>query len=470
MNCYNCGCNLSEHDFCTACGVDVSLYKKIMHVSNMYYNDGLEKAGVRDLTGAVASLRQSLKFNKNHIEARNLLGLIYFEMGEAVAALSEWVISKNLRPEKNIADDYINMVQSNATRLDTINQTLRKYNQAYAYCLQGSKDLAVIQLKKVLSMNPRLLQAHQLLALLYMDSEQWEKARRELTKCLAIDKNNTLALRYMKEVELVLAPDASEKSITKHKNEDAVRYQSDNEIIIQPLSVKESKGGTITSLLNIGLGIIIGLAAMFFLVMPGRIARVNNDAQTKITEIGNQLDDKNSTIQKLEKEIADLEAEAQNLQAEIDGYAGAGGMLETTDRLLAVSAEYLASKDDAATGAALEEIGASTDVTQTSEAFQKLYQSLISEVGPKLKDQYLKEGLDAYNGGDYEGAIAGLTKAVYYGGEEAEPLFRLGLAYRRNGSRDEAIAAFQKVVELYPGTQWAKESQGYMDQLSENQD
>lgn len=29
-----------------------------------FYNDGLEKAGVRDLTGAINSLRQSLKFNK----------------------------------------------------------------------------------------------------------------------------------------------------------------------------------------------------------------------------------------------------------------------------------------------------------------------------------------------------------------------------------------------------------------------
>lgn len=72
MFCYNCGCRLSEHDFCTACGADVSLYKKIMHVSNLYYNEGLEKAGVRDLTGAITSLRQSLKFNKNHIDARKI--------------------------------------------------------------------------------------------------------------------------------------------------------------------------------------------------------------------------------------------------------------------------------------------------------------------------------------------------------------------------------------------------------------
>ncbi len=70
-------------------------------------------------------------------------------MGEVVAALSEWVISKNQQPKKNIADDYINMIQTNPTRLDTINQTIKKYNQALTYCHQDSLDLAVIQLKKV---------------------------------------------------------------------------------------------------------------------------------------------------------------------------------------------------------------------------------------------------------------------------------------------------------------------------------
>ena len=51
--CYNCGCHLSKPDFCTSCGADVTLYKKVMHISNMYYNEGLEKAGVGDLTGGV---------------------------------------------------------------------------------------------------------------------------------------------------------------------------------------------------------------------------------------------------------------------------------------------------------------------------------------------------------------------------------------------------------------------------------
>ena len=65
MICYHCGCNLTEHDFCTNCGVDVSSYKIVVSASNIFYNEGLEKAKVRDLSGAVASLRQCLKLNKN---------------------------------------------------------------------------------------------------------------------------------------------------------------------------------------------------------------------------------------------------------------------------------------------------------------------------------------------------------------------------------------------------------------------
>lgn len=465
MFCYNCGCSLSEHDFCTACGADVSLYKKIMYVSNMYYNEGLEKAGVRDLSGAVNSLRQSLKFNKNNIEARNLLGLVYFEMGEAVAALSEWVISKNLRPEKNVADDYIDMIQSNASRLDTMNQTIKKYNQAYTYCVQGSKDLAVIQLKKVLSMNPRLIRAHQLLALLYIDSEQWDKARKELKKVLDIDRNNTLALRYMKEVDIVLSPDAAGKTQVKRGNEDSVRYQSDNEIIIQPVNMKEHKRSGVATLLNIALGIVIGFAAVFFLVMPGKLAEVNSEANAKITEIGDKLDAKNAAIEGLELELKQLQESNDTLKQELEGIVGEEGTLSTIDTLLSAVSTYLESKDAAQAGADLEKIAAEVDVTQTSESFQRLYNAIFAAIGPELARSFYDEGMASYNSGDYESAITKLTSAVYYDAANREALYYLARAYHKNDDTANAISTYEKVIELFPGTERASSSQTYINRL-----
>ena len=127
MKCYKCGSELSSLDYCNKCGAEVGAYKKIIVMSNTYYNMGLQKANIRDLSGAAELLRRSVGLYKRNIEARNLLGLVYYEMGEIVNALREWVISKNFKPEKNLADEYIRDVQSNPNRLEALNQSIRKY-------------------------------------------------------------------------------------------------------------------------------------------------------------------------------------------------------------------------------------------------------------------------------------------------------------------------------------------------------
>ena len=61
--------------------------KRIRCASNSYYNLGLERARIRDLSGAVECLKRSLHLNKYNTDARNLLGLIYYEIGEVSDAL-----------------------------------------------------------------------------------------------------------------------------------------------------------------------------------------------------------------------------------------------------------------------------------------------------------------------------------------------------------------------------------------------
>lgn len=465
MFCYNCGRQLSEHDFCTACGADVSLYKKIMHVSNMYYNEGLEKAGVRDLTGAITSLRQSLKFNKNNIDARNLLGLVYYETGEVVAALSEWVISKNLRPEKNIADDYIEKLQSSAARLESMNQTIKKYNQAYYYCVQDSKDLAIIQLKKVLSLNPRFVRAHQLLALLYMDSEQWERAEKELKKCVEIDRNNTQTLRYLKEVEMMLTPDENVRQPSRRKKEESVRYVSDNEMIIQPTNMNDPKGGGVSTLVNLGIGLVIGLAATYFLMVPAAESKAKNEAQKTITEISNQLDSKTARIQELENSEARLQQQKEALEKDIEGILGAGGTIQSYDGLLIAASDYLVNHDNQATASNLEKIASDVVLEDTSEAFQLLYQTMLDTIGGDLSVSYYDEAYEYFRQGDYDAAIESFERASYYDSNNVDALYFLARSYHKNGNDEEAIEVYQKVLERFPDSVRVKDSKRYLSEL-----
>lgn len=461
MFCYNCGCHLSEHDYCTSCGADVALYKRIMILSNLFYNEGLARAGLRDLTGAVTSLRQSLKFNKNNIEARNLLGLVYFEMGETVAALSEWVISKNARPEKNIADDYINMIQASASRLDSINQTIKKYNQALVYCRQDSKDLAVIQLRKVLSLNPKFIRAHQLLALLYMDSEQWDKAKRELVKCADMDRNNIQTLTYMREVDRMLAPDETGKISRRKDREEAVRYQTENEVLIQPKGVKEPRRSGVGTLLNIMLGLVIGVAVMYFLVVPSVRTNVLNESRQKINEISNESDAKSNTISDLENQIKEIEQETARLQGELERYAGTDGTLQSMDQLLVAASKYVTamqySENSAERGQyfqetadMLEQIKAGVVLEETSESFQNLYKLVFEGIGSYMSAAYYEIGNQLYLTSKFEEAIPILEKAVEYDPDNGDPYYALGRSYDGVGRSEEALAALEKFVEIYP--------------------
>ena len=469
MICYNCGCRLSEHDFCTSCGVDVSFYKRIMFMSNRYYNDGLEKATVRDLSGAIISLRQSLKLNKNNIDARNLLGLVYFEMGEVVDALSEWVISKNLRPKKNIADDYINMIQTNQSRLDAINQTIKKYNQALLYCYQDSKDLAVIQLKKVLSYNPKYVRAHQLMALLYINTEEWEKAHRELQKCSQIDTNNTTTLRYLKEVEHMLMPEEAARNVPKKKgsSEKAVRYKSGNETIIQPVNVKEPKG--VSTLLNLGIGVIIGVAIACFLILPGRIQAANLENKNELRAVSEQLDTKTATIDELEQKVQKLTEENTALSDELASYQGTDGTLKATDGLMLAASAYMENPEDIENIAAYMEALDTEDEeeeTQKTETYTVLYDRLIEVVGADLAKFYYDAGYGSYRSEDFEAAIPNLQRAYQYDNTNGDALYYLGNCYRRTDEGDKAKETYAMVIDNFPGTEIANRSETSLAEIN----
>ena len=380
-------------------------------------------------------------------------------MGEVVTALSEWVISKNLSPDKNIADEYIDKVRSNSTRLDSINQTVKKYNRALALCVQDSQDLAVIQLKKVLSMNPRFLQAHQLLALLYMEREEWERAERELRKCMDIDRNNLQTMRYLKEVEAMLMPDEGVKQPAKRRKEEAIRYQSENELIIRPVNVKEPKRSGMSTLVNLAIGLVIGLAAMYYLVVPAAQSRVRSEEQQTITKISSESDAKTARIQELESQIADKDGSLQELRAQIEGFTGTDGTMQMTESLLQIASAYTQSGDMHAAMDQLEALAERVNMEEMTEGFRTLYQSLFTAIGPKLSEEYYDAGYQQYYTNRFEEAQETLILAVKYDAANADALYLLGEAYRSGGDTENAINTYEKVIELFPDTQRARDAQ-----------
>lgn len=452
MECYNCGVELGREDFCPNCGINVKIYKKIIMASNAYYNDGLKKAEVRDLSGAIDSLKISLRFYKLNIDARNLLGLVYFEMGEVVAALTEWVISKNYQPRDNLASRYLSEIQSNPSRLESINQTIKKYNQALAYCRQGSRDLAMIQLKKVLSLNPKLVSGHQLLALLYIQENKYELAKKSLRNAGKIDVNNTVTLRYLKEANAGLKENTSGK---KSKNsEELISYQSGNETIIQPKYLKDYSA--VATIINMLIGIAIGAAITCFLIVPGVKRQVQNDAKAEVVEANNTISSRNQTISSLEKQIDDLTVQISESQ---ESAKTTESRISSYEQLLQAYKNFTDGDVEAA-GTAISNVN--TDYL--SDSAKAVYDTIHTEVNAEYIRTMYQEGYTAYSRQDYETAVSDLEKVVEIEEtyENGNGLYYLAQSYRKLEDWEHAKIYYQKVVDLYPGTERAAVAQNYL--------
>lgn len=469
MKCYRCGAELDKKsDVCPGCGTNVVTYKKIVSLSNKFYNEGLEKAGVRDMTGAVSALRQSLKLDKNNIDARNLLGLVYYETGEVVAALSEWVISKNLKAEDNIADKYMDYVRNSPSQLETINQTIKKFNIALNYCHQDGLDLAVIQLKKVLSLNPGFIKAHLLLALLYLKSGNYDRAKIEAQKALKIDTGNVMAKRYLKEADAMLLPGESGKlvsDIASSDSDDVIRYNSGNEMIIQP--VKKSAITRTGSIWGIVLGAVLGLAAASFLILPQRIQSINSANQSKIAEISEESDAKSAQIGQYEQQITNLENQIKDLQTKVTDYEGVDSTSAAMNSLMKATNIYLTDASDIDSMAeALASLDLNAISDDVSPEFSALYNTLMSLVGERLATSYYNAGYEAYKGEDYETAIKNFTKAYQYDNTNVNTLYYLGNSYYESGDNDNAKTIYDEVITNFPGTQSAQAAQTKLAEIN----
>lgn len=452
MKCFNCGADLKDSEYCSQCGADVKLYSRMLKLSNAYYNEGLEKAKVRDLSGAVLALRESLKINKKNTNARNLLGLVYYEMGMAVDALTQWIISRSFQSSKNIADEYIESIQNNPARLDTVNTSLRKYNQALVYCQQGSYDLAIIQLKKVLSVNGKLLDAHLLLALLYMKVENYVRARNEIKKVLAVDCNNTQALRYLKELNRETDKDQPKE---EEKNKDYIAYTRDNETIIQPVGVKDNSG--FHAILNVVIGLVIGVAVMGLLIMPALQSKKSGELNKAVAEYSDQVDAKSATLDSLKQENESLKQQAEEATK---AASDAADKVSSYEELLKAYASY--SAGDSA--AALQELEAINQDTLSDDA-KTLYSSVFSEVGVTAVNDLYKTGYAAYEKGDYDTAIADLGKCYELDNTQGDALYFLARSYHKSGDTENAKIYYQKVIEEFPNTRKATDAEGLMKGL-----
>ena len=331
-------------------------------------------------------------------------------MGDVVEALSQWVVSKNFTPEGNIAGHYIKKIQTNQNRFEMITGTIRKYNLSLKYAKEGNLDMAVIQLKKVVANNPQLIKAHLLLALIYIKQDELSRAKKMLNAVLAIDKNNTLAHIYQKEIAERNAAKKAETSgsfLPKRKEKDIDKKPlSGNDVILPRSSYNEPSNGAIT-IINVLAGVVIGAALIWFLIVPARNKGLTQDYKKSLQEYSEQLSSGNVELNSMQKELEEVKAQKDALEQQLGVVNGTEGSNKLLVSVIEAASDYIANKPDDAANKLVD-----IDVSALpSESAKTLYNTIATATLPAAAQTFYNTGMTEYYKSNYEVAADNLVKA-----------------------------------------------------------
>ena len=462
MKCNKCGAELLKSDFCPECHADVSFYKRAASASNSYYNKGLEQAGVRDLSGAIESLKMAVLLDKSNVQARNLLGLCYYEIGEVVEGLSQWIISTNFNSVGNPASEYIEEVQKKRTDYDDKAQAARKYNQVLENALNENYDIALIQLKKISSHTPGFLKAQLMLALFYIEKKAYSRAEKILRNVLKVDAGNAMAKRYLAEIKNVGRDVSASRSeelpgFLRNENPDSPdedrKPLSGNDIIRPESGYKRGNSG-ISSFLHTLIGIGIGAALIFFLIVPARDRLTENRYENESKEISAQLSEANNKLAASQKQVEDLTKARDVLQEQIDG--GASGYNKT---LITAANEYIAGDQDqaAVTLSSLKD----AEGNRGDEA-KKLYDSLKANVGEVSGDDLYAQAMEAFENSEVMRASTLFESAYAEDNTNVNAAYYAARCYQSMQNTEKAKEYYQIIVDKFPASEYAQTAADYI--------
>ncbi len=424
--------------------------EKCRRISNFFYNTGLEKARRRDLTGACQCLKRSLQFDKYNTDARNLLGLIYYEIGETAEALVQWVISSNLQQDHNRATYYLHEVQGKPGRLEDESVHIRRYNQALMQAQNDNPDLAILQLQRVVDHKPNYIKAHMLLALLYLEKADYAKAGKSLYQVLQIDKNHPKASWYMS----VVKKNTGRADIERRRLKNAFsHHQMEDDDIILPPSYKENTGWQMV--LHIIAGLAIGAAAIFFLVMPSREAQLHEEHNQELNRVLEQVNQKSMEIDRIEAQAAAAAGErddaADRLQGMIRENEGILAQYQTLVRILqAYKNEDFPAAVDWYTGldASLIE----------DEAMSGVIAGIQADMEERGWQVLADAGKQAEAAGDHTLALTHFQNSLKIRGDNPQVMLDMALVYKAMEDEEKANEIFGQIILNYPDTEQAAQA------------
>lgn len=460
MKCPNCGFEFFEGFHCPDCGVDVYVFHKARSASIRLYNEALGLAEEKDLSGAAANLEQSLLFDKNNVQARNLLGLIYCETGRIGDALKHWIISTSILPEGNAASGYIDYLQKNGREMEKCNDAIRMYNQAINYLKQGSDDLAIIQLKKSIDNNPDFLDAYNLMTLCCIEDKNIKRAQHFNDIVLRRDIRNPIALHYAQLIGNSPAPSPLKKQ-EKAKSVVSVKKTDSNPPI--PRYKRKEKTNSVLEKRDL-LAFLAGIAAAAIVILVLIVPALNESKNTKIKELETAVENYAGETNMTPEEVLEMRTELTKLQEE-NKLLRSEENKQANLELLETAVAQMTDGDYEACVSTLDSI----DTVSFNEEDLSKYNSVKTTAYPKAADAYYTKGKSQFLSNNFTEAKTYLETALNYTSNENfvdDAIYYLAKIAEEDGDNDTAKKYYNRIISEFPESNQISNVRNALEQLN----
>lgn len=364
--------------------------------------------------------------------------------------------------EENIYGEELKEIKKNKTELYKANQIIKKYNQALNYAKQGNDDLAMLQLKNVVSAIPNFEDAYLLMSLLSIKAEDYEAAKESLNSILEINPENESAKEYMKEFQI--EPDEKKAAKEETESKEKEKNTSKPKKIKNPFgsdSVQTSSSEK-SPMFYMVTGLIIGVIVSVALIYPTVKASFNHKNSTQVEDYKEQILAKDTQLKANEKKIKEAEEAQEKAEKELEEYIGTSKKDGIYDLLLTALQKY-ADKNYTESADALLSIDSKK---LTTNNMKNIYKDLTEKVYPNAQTGLYQKGYSAYATKDYKTAISYFKKVIKIK-EDVNSYYYLGRAYEDSGDTKNAIATYNKIIKKFPGTNSARNSQNRVNALQQ---
>lgn len=369
--------------------------------------------------------------------------------------------------EEAIYGDDLKEIKKNKTELYKANQMIKKYNQALNYAKQGNDDLAMLQLKNVVSAIPNFVDAYLLIALLSLKAENQQMAQEALDNILNIEPENVSAKEYMKEIAVKIPQEVEveEPEAEKKKVKARPKKAKEKKEIKNPLaagSYQEPGTGRGPMFYTV-IGIVIGVIVAAVLIYPTIKASYNHKYSSEQEDYKEQILAKDTQLKAGEKKISEAQEAQKKAEEELEEYIGTSKKDGVYDLLLKAQ-QYYADKDYTESANALLDIDRDK---LTTKNMKSIYDDLKTKVYPQAQKGLYSKGLNAYYTKDYKTAISYFKKSIKVSDTDVNAYYYLGRAYEDSGDEKNAIKTYENIIKKFPGTRSAANSQSRLSTLQQ---